>query len=101
AGTAQARDDSCRCAIIDKDVSINGDLEADGDVQVEGQINGNVSCAHLTIGSNGTVKGDIKAQEVVIRGKVKGAIRANRVILKEGSHVGGDISYEMMIMEEG
>jgi len=101
ARTTQARDDRSKCAIIDKDVNINGDLETDGDVQVEGQISGNISCAHLTIGSNGTVNGDIKAQEVVIRGKVKGAIRANRVILQQGSHVGGDISYDRMVMEEG
>ena len=90
ARTTQARDDRSKCAIIDKDVNIKGDLVTDGDVQVEGQISG-----------NGTVNGDIKAQEVVIRGKVKGAIRANRVILQEGSHVGGDISYDTLVMEEG
>jgi cytoskeletal protein CcmA (bactofilin family) len=101
AQTTRARDDQSKCAIIDKHVNINGDLETDGDVQVEGQINGNVSCAQLTVGNNGTVNGDIKANEVVIRGKVKGAIRANRVLLQEGSFVRGDIWYDRMIMEEG
>jgi cytoskeletal protein CcmA (bactofilin family) len=101
AQTTRPRDDQSKCAIIDKHVNINGDLETDGDVQVEGQINGNVSCAHLTVGTNGTVNGDIKANEVVIRGKVKGAIRANRVMLLEGSFVRGDIWYDRMTMEEG
>jgi cytoskeletal protein CcmA (bactofilin family) len=101
AKATRTREDRSKCAIIDQDVNINGDLDTDGDVQVEGQINGNVSCAHLTIGHSGTVNGDIKAQEVIIRGKVKGAIRAKDVTLLQGSDVGGDISYDRMSMEEG
>ena len=101
ARTTRTRDDRSKCAIIDEEVNIKGDLETDGDVQVEGQINGNLSCANLTVGNNGTVNGDIKAQEVVIRGKVNGAIRANRVMLLQGSCVRGDISYDTITMEEG
>src|SRR5947208_1297384 len=51
---------------------IQGDLATDRDVQVDGHINGNVSCARLTIGKDGAIAGDIKAKEIVVRGKVKG-----------------------------
>ena len=90
-----------KCAIIDAGLNINGDLETDTDVQVDGQINGNVSCAHLTVGKDGTVNGDIEAQEVLVRGSVKGAIRAGRVMLMESAYVTGDIFYDRMSMEEG
>ena len=73
----------------------------DRDVQVDGHINGNVSCARLTIGKDGEITGDIKAKEIVVRGKVKGAIRAIRVMLMEGADVAGDIFYDRMSMEEG
>ena len=78
-----------------------GDLATDRDVQVDGHINGNVSCARLTIGKDGAITGDIKAKEIVVRGKVKGTIRATRVMLMEGADVAGDIFYDRMSMEEG
>ena len=89
------------CAIIDVGLNITGDLVTERDVQVDGLINGNVSCARLTIGTDGAIRGDIKAKEVVVRGKVKGTIRATRVMLMEGADVAGDIFYDRMSMEEG
>jgi cytoskeletal protein CcmA (bactofilin family) len=89
------------CAIIDAGLHIQGDLATDRDVQVDGHINGNVSCARLTIGKDGAITGDIKAKEIVVRGKVKGTIRATRVMLVEGADVAGDIFYDRMSMEEG
>jgi cytoskeletal protein CcmA (bactofilin family) len=89
------------CAIIDAGLHIEGDLATDRDVQVDGHINGNVSCARLTIGKDGAITGDIKAKEIVVRGKVKGTIRATRVMLMEGADVAGDIYYDRMSMEEG
>src|SRR6059058_214930 len=47
------------CAIIDAGLHIEGDLATDRDVQVDGHINGNVSCARLTIGKDGEITGDI------------------------------------------
>src|SRR6476646_526707 len=89
------------CAIIDAGLNIKGDLATDRDVQVDGRINGNVSCARLTIGKDGAITGDIKAKEIVVRGKVKGTIRATRVMLMEGADIAGDIFYDRMSMEEG
>jgi cytoskeletal protein CcmA (bactofilin family) len=88
-------------ALIDAGLSVRGDLETDGELQIDGQIVGNVSCGHLVIGKNGAVRGDIKADEVVVRGKTEGVIRARRVMLQEGARVVGDIFYERMSMEEG
>jgi cytoskeletal protein CcmA (bactofilin family) len=89
------------CAVIDASLNIEGDLTSDGDVQVDGHINGNVSCTHLTISNGGEISGDIKAKEIVVRGKVKGTIRATRVMLMDSAHVAGDIFYDRMSMEEG
>ena len=88
-------------ALIDSGVNIKGDLETDGELQVNGHIVGNVSCGHLVIGKDGSVLGDIKADEVVVCGKTEGVIRARRVMLQESARVLGDIFYERMSMEEG
>ena len=89
------------CAIIDAGLHIEGDLATDRDMQVDGHINGDVSCARLTIGKDGAITGDIKAKEIVVRGKVKGVIRATRVMLMEGADVAGDIFYDKISMEGG
>ena len=88
-------------ALIDTGLNVKGDLETDGELQIDGQIVGNVSCGHLVIGKDGAVRGDIKADEVVVRGKTEGVIRARRVMLQESARVTGDIFYERMSMEEG
>jgi cytoskeletal protein CcmA (bactofilin family) len=88
-------------AIIDSGLCINGDLNTEGEVQVDGQIEGQVTCAHLIVGDEGAIFGDINASEVVVRGKVKGTVRAKRVILQASGQVEGDIHHDTLTMEEG
>ena len=88
-------------ALIDACLNINGNLETEGEVQVDGRINGNIRCAHLTVGRDATIIGDITAEEVVVRGKVTGVIRGNRVILQDGAHVESEIFQKKLTIEEG
>ena len=88
-------------ALIDACLNIHGNLETEGEVQVDGRINGNIRCAHLTVGRDAIIIGDITAEEVVVRGKVTGVIRGNRVILQEGAHVESEIFQNKLTIEEG
>jgi cytoskeletal protein CcmA (bactofilin family) len=97
----QPRNSLPQQAHINSGLTIKGDLKTDGELQIDGQILGNVSCGHLVIGKDGAVRGDIKADEAVIRGKTNGVIRARRVMLQESARVVGDIFHERMSMEEG
>src|SRR5262245_16242573 len=73
--------------VIDGGLDITGSLQSEGEVQVVAQIHGDIRCAHLTVGRDAQVDGNIPAEEVVVRGKVMGTIRANRVILQDSAHV--------------
>jgi len=88
-------------ALINSGLNVKGDLETDGELHIDGQIVGNVSCGHLVIGMDGAVRGNIKADEVVVCGKTEGVIRARRIMLQESARVVGNIFYEIMSMEEG
>jgi cytoskeletal protein CcmA (bactofilin family) len=88
-------------AIIDTTVTVEGNVTTEADLQIDGRINGNVHCARLTVGASGQINGDIKANEVVVRGKVKGTIRAARIMLLDSADVAGEIFYDKMSMEEG
>ena len=88
-------------SVIDAWLTISGNLESEGDVRVEGQMHGDIRCAHLVVGRDATVSGDIVAEEAVVRGKVKGSIRANRVILQDTACVESDIYHKVLSVDEG
>ena len=88
-------------AIIDACLQIDGNLTTEGEVQVDGRINGNIRCAHLTVGREAVITGDITAEEIVVRGKVTGIIRGNRVILQDGAQVESEIFQSKLTIEEG
>jgi cytoskeletal protein CcmA (bactofilin family) len=73
----------------------------DAGVEVDDKIVGNIGCTHLTIGKGTAVTGNIKADEVLVRGKVKGTIRATRVILQDSAQVEGDIYHDRIVIEDG
>jgi cytoskeletal protein CcmA (bactofilin family) len=88
-------------AIIDACLQIDGNLTTEGEVQVDGRINGNIRCAHLTVGREAVIVGDITAEEIVVRGKVTGVIRGKRVILQDGAQVESEIFQSKLTIEEG
>jgi cytoskeletal protein CcmA (bactofilin family) len=88
-------------SVIDAWLMITGNLQSEGEVQVDGQIRGDIRCAHLTVGRDAVVSGNITAEEVVVRGKVTGIIRANRVILQDSAHVESEIFHKKLSIEEG
>jgi cytoskeletal protein CcmA (bactofilin family) len=88
-------------SVIDSWLTITGNLQSEGEVQVEGQINGDIRCAHLTVGRDASITGNIIAEEVVVRGKVKGIIRANRVTLQDGAQVESEIYHKSLVIEQG
>jgi cytoskeletal protein CcmA (bactofilin family) len=88
-------------ALISSGVNVKGNLETDGELRIDGEIVGNVSCGRLEIGNDGAVRGEIKADEVVVCGKTEGVIRARRIIFQESARVVGDIFYEIISIVEG
>lgn len=88
-------------SVIDAWLNITGNLQSEGEVQVDGQINGDIRCAHLTVGKDAIITGNITAEEVVVRGKVTGTIRANRVILQDSARVDSEIFHKKLAVEEG
>jgi len=88
-------------SVIDAWLQITGNLHSEGEVLVDGQVHGDIRCAHLTVGRDAHVAGNITAEEVVVRGKVTGLIRANRVILQDTAQVDSEIVHKKLSIEEG
>lgn len=78
-----------------------GNLISKGEVVVDGEVQGDISCAHLTVGQTARITGGIVAEDVVVRGHVMGSIRGNRVNLQASSRVEGDIFHQSLSIEQG
>ena len=86
---------------IGPDLTIMGNLISKGEVVVDGEVQGDIACAHLTVGQTARITGGIVAEEVVVRGHVMGSIRGNRVNLQASSKVEGDIFHQSLAIEQG
>lgn len=88
-------------SIVSADLTITGDLVSRGEIQVDGTIEGDIECRILVIGSQGSVTGEITAEDVRIHGSVSGQVRAKSVFLAATAHMVGDITHESLAIEPG
>lgn len=88
-------------SIISANLRIVGDLVSEGDVQVDGIIEGDVHARSLTVSQGASVRGQITAESVCIRGAVQGQITADQVELGRTAKVDGDIVHAVIKIESG
>lgn len=86
-------------SIISADVKMTGTIVSQGEIDINGQIEGDVRAAALTVGETGAVKGEVIAESVVVRGTVEGRIRGRKVQLCTGAKVRGDIFHASLAIE--
>jgi cytoskeletal protein CcmA (bactofilin family) len=63
-------------------------------VTVEGSVDGDIYCSSVLIGVTARVRGNITADNLIIRGRVEGNIRARKLQLSATCHVEGDILHD-------
>ena len=80
--------------LISADLKVTGNLQTDGDIQIDGNVEGDIACKKLTIGDTAVISGEIKADEVEVRGRVQGQIRSRSVLLTKSAQVVGDVWYQ-------
>ena len=81
-----------------------GQLSSGEDLLIEGQFEGTISLDEhcLTVGTEGHVKAEIRARQVVILGSVTGNVAAREKIeIRRTGHVVGDLIASTVAIEEG
>ena len=97
-----ARDpDALSISTIGGDLTITGSVTSKGEINLDGHVEGDVHCVTLVLGENSSVKGDVAANDVVIRGRLIGSIKALGVMLQSTSHVEADITHKSLAIEQG
>ena len=91
-------------ACISQGIRIKGEVTGSEDLFVDGHVDGKLSLTNgsLTIGPNGSVKADVTAREVIVRGRLEGKISGReRVQLWSTGQVNGDVETERLFIEDG
>jgi cytoskeletal protein CcmA (bactofilin family) len=91
-------------AVISQGIKIKGEVNGSEDLFVDGVVDGQLTLTNgnLTIGPNGTVKADVVAREVVVRGRIDGKVSGrDKVQLMSSSQVTGEVTTERLAIEEG
>jgi cytoskeletal protein CcmA (bactofilin family) len=91
-------------ACISQGIRIKGEVHGSEDLFIDGHVEGKLEIgnASLTVGPNGSVKADINAREVIVRGRIEGkVIGREKVQLWSTGHVTGEVQTERLAIEEG
>lgn len=88
-------------SILSADLTVTGSIISEGEVQLDGTVQGDVRAGMLTIGEEASVKGEVIAENVVIRGRVEGSVRARQVQLAATARVEGDVIHATLAIESG
>ncbi len=91
-------------ACISQGIRIKGEVTGSEDLFVDGLVDGklNLTNGSLTIGPNGTVKADVVAREVIVRGRIDGKVTGrDRVQLWGTSQVVGEVQTDRLSIEDG
>jgi cytoskeletal protein CcmA (bactofilin family) len=91
-------------ACISQGIKIKGEVAGTEDLFVDGVVDGKISLANsaLTVGPNGTVKAEITAREIVLRGIAEGKFTAEeRIQIWNSARVEGDLKAQRISIEDG
>jgi cytoskeletal protein CcmA (bactofilin family) len=91
-------------ACISQGIRIKGEVTGSEDLFVDGLLDGKLNLANgnLTIGPNGTVKADVHAREVIVRGKIEGKVTGrDKVQIWSTGQITGEVQTERLSIEEG
>jgi cytoskeletal protein CcmA (bactofilin family) len=88
-------------SLFAENLTIEGNLNSTGDLQIDGTVTGDITCRILTLGEDGVVNGEIRAETVHVRGRVEGRIIAATVELAASANITGDILHDSLGVEAG
>jgi cytoskeletal protein CcmA (bactofilin family) len=93
AADARAPESSARASVLGPTLRFRGELSAQEDLIVQGSVEGSITHTQsLTIGTDGTMKGDIRARVIVVDGKVEGDLYATEsVSIRATAKVKGNV----------
>jgi len=94
---------STTSSVLGPTLKFKGELTANEDLLIQGQIEGTINhSSSLTVGQEGKLKANVKAEYISVEGKVDGDLAGSKsVVVKEGADVKGNIYSPTVTLREG
>ncbi|MCP4340621.1 MAG: polymer-forming cytoskeletal protein [Desulfobulbaceae bacterium] len=88
-------------SIIDKSMTIKGELIFKGKARIDGTINGNIEGEHLILSETGKVVGDINVSSFNCYGSLEGNVKATMLTARKNSSMHGKLEAGNLTVEPG
>ena len=88
-------------SIIDKSMSVTGEISFKGKTRIDGSVEGNISGEHLILSDSGKIIGDIQVSSFICHGSLEGNIKANLVTARKGCAIHGKLEAGSLTVEPG
>ena len=92
-----------RASVLGPTLRFRGELSAQEDLIIQGSVEGSITHTQsLTIGTDGTMKGDIRARVIVVDGKVEGDLFATESVnIRATAKVKGNVFAPRVAIQDG
>jgi cytoskeletal protein CcmA (bactofilin family) len=99
----EVRVEAPRASVLGPTLRFRGELSAQEDLVIQGSVEGSITHTQsLTIGTDGSMKGDIRARTIIIDGKVEGDLYATEsVSIRATAKVKGNVFAPRVGITEG
>ena len=88
-------------SIIDKNMTLTGEVLFQGKARIDGTITGDISGEHLILSETGRVVGDITVSSFNCYGSLEGNIKANLLIARKNCSIQGKVEAGNLTVEPG
>ncbi len=88
-------------SIIDKNMTIKGEISFKGKARIDGTINGNIEGEHLILSESGRINGDIVVSSFNCYGHIEGNIQANMITARKSCSITGKLEAGSLTVEPG
>ena len=100
---ARVPEAAARASVLGPSLRFRGELSAQEDLIIQGSVEGSIThTQRLTVGTDGSMKGDIRARVIIIDGKVEGDLYATEsVTIRATAKVKGNLFAPRVGITEG
>lgn len=96
------KNESENFSIIDKGLTVNGEISTDGKLIVKGTVKGKLTGETVIIAKEGSVQADTKVGTMTVGGKFEGEVRAmNELIILSTGNCSGKVACKDLVVEAG
>ena len=82
-------------------MQINGNIKCSGNLVLKGKVKGDIECDHISISSEGELKGNIKSLYSTIGGDFTGDVFADTLAIESTASIKGNLYYNNLKAQPG